>query len=144
MGKGIFMSNASEIRMYFKELLEDLEEHSRTELFSYAKRRNPEANYTEGMLTGALKTLVDRNMNYVCVSRGIYKLNMDTDLNNRSYVRSLIERYKEILKTTVEKMENEITVNPFLLLDVDENEASQMKKVKKCMDVIKNTIEYIN
>lgn len=138
------MSNASEIRMYYKELLEDLEEHSRVELFSYARRRNPSANYTEGMLTGALKTLVDRNMNYICVSRGIYRLNMDADFNNRSYVRTLIERYKEILKTAVEEMENEITVNPFLLLDVDEKEASKMKKVKKCIDVIKNTIEYIN
>lgn len=138
------MSNASEIRMYFKELLEDLEEHSRAELFSYAKQKNPEANYTEGMLTGALKTLVDGNVNYVCVSRGIYRLNTDTDLNNRNHVRTLIERYKEILKTTVEKMENEITVNPFMLLDVDENEASQMKKVKKCIDVIKSTIEYLN
>lgn len=138
------MSNASEIRMYFKELLEDLEEHSRTELFSYAKQKNPEANYTEGMLTGALKTLVDGNVNYVCVSRGIYRLNMDTGLNNRNYVRTLIEGYREILKTTVEKMENEITVNPLMFLDVDENEASQMKKVKKCVDVIKSTIEYLN
>ncbi len=138
------MSNASEIRVYFRELLEDLEEHSRTELFLYAKQRNPEANYTEGMLTGALKTLIDGNIDYICVRRGIYKLNTRTDLNNRSYARTLIERYKEILKTTIEKMENEITVNPFLLLDVEENEASQMKKVKKCMDVIKNTIDYIN
>lgn len=138
------MSNASEIRGYFKELLEDLEEHSRTELFSYAKQRNPGANYTEGMLTGALKTLTDGNMNYICVRRGIYKLSAEIDMNNRSYVRTLLERYKEILKTTVEKMENEITVNPFLLLEVEENEASQMKRVKKCMDVIKSTIDYIN
>lgn len=138
------MSNASEIRGYFKELLEDLEEHSRIELFSYAKQRNPGANYTEGMLTGALKTLTDGNMNYICVRRGIYKLSAEIDMNNRSYVRTLLERYKEILKTTVEKMENEITVNPFLLLEVEENEASQMKRVKKCMDVIKSTIDYIN
>lgn len=138
------MSNASEIREYFKELLEDLEEHSRTELFSYAKQRNPGANYTEGMLTGALKTLTDGNVNYICVRRGIYKLSAEIDMNNRSYVRILLERYKEILKTTVEKMENEITVNPFLLLEVEENEASQMKRVKKCMDVIKSTIDYIN
>lgn len=138
------MSNASEIRGYFKELLEDLEEHSRTELFSYAKQRNPKANYTEGMLTGALKTLTDGNVNYICVRRGIYKLSAEIDKNNRSCVRILLERYKEILKTTVEKMENEITVNPFLLLEVEENEASQMKRIKKCMDVIKSTIDYIN
>ncbi len=138
------MSNASEIRVYFKELLEDLEEHSRTELFLYAKQRNPGANYTEGMLAGALKTLIDGNINYICVRRGIYKLDTGTDLNNRSRIKTLIEKYREILKTTLDKMEKEITENPFLLLDVEGNEESQMRKVKKCMDVMKNTIDYIS
>ena len=51
------MSNASEIRMYFKELMEDSMEHSSLELFAYAGEQNSEAHFTEGMLTGAFPML---------------------------------------------------------------------------------------
>lgn len=138
------MSNAREIRMYYKELLRDAAEHSRAELLAYAKQRNPEANYTEGMLSGALKTLVDGNQNYISVGRGIYKLNTDTTVTNGGYIEALIQKYNEILKEAIEKMENEITVNPFLLLEVGEGDVSRMRKIQRCMDTMKQTVECIN
>lgn len=137
------MSNAREIRGYYKELLADSEEHSRAELFLYARQRNPETNYTEGMLNGALKTLVDGDVNYICVERGVYKLNGEVDLHNESYARTLIKKYNEILKETIDKMEKEVIVNPFQLLEAGENDVSQMRIIEKCMETIKSTIERI-
>lgn len=138
------MSNAGEIRGFFKELMQDAAEHSRTELFTYAKQRNPGANYTEGMLTGALKSLVDGNHNYICVDRGVYKLNVTVNLNNGNYARTLIEKYHQILTEAVARMENEVTASPFQLLDVGETESSQMKKIQDCMNIMKSTIEDIS
>lgn len=138
------MSNASEIRMYFKELLGDSMEHSRSELFAYAKEQNPGAHFTEGMLTGALKTLVDANEGYSCVSRGVYKFNAGANVTDRSYIRILVGKYREILKAAIEKIENDITVNPFLLLEAEESELAEMRKIQRCIDTMKATIESVN
>ena len=66
------MSNAQQIKVFYKEVLEDQREHSRIELFNYARRRSNNL-YTDGMLTGALRTLVTDTGDYICVRRGWYK-----------------------------------------------------------------------
>lgn len=66
------MSNAQQIKVFYKEVLEDQREHSRIELFNYAKRKSNNL-YTDGMLTGALRTLVTDTDDYICVRRGWYK-----------------------------------------------------------------------
>ena len=66
------MSNAQQIKVFYKEVLEDQREHSRIELFNYAKRKSNNL-YTDGMLTGALRTLVtDQTTIFVCAG-GWYK-----------------------------------------------------------------------
>lgn len=65
-------SNAQQIKKLYKELLSDCQKHSRTELFTFA-RKNSGDNFTDGMLTGALRTLVTDTDEYICVSRGWYK-----------------------------------------------------------------------
>lgn len=140
------MSNASEIREYYKELMSDLVEHSRTELIAYVKRQNPEANYTEGMLASALKTLIDRNEGYICVGRGKYKLNVGKDLDNEKYIKTLIRKYGEILEATIVKIETEVVVNPFFLLkeEQEKSDVVKMDQIQKCIDTIKQTIKCIN
>lgn len=125
------MSNASEIRGYYKELLEDFKEHSRAELFSYAKRKNPEANYTESMLNWALKTLIDESDNYVCTSRNIYKYVLNIHLYN----------LEAMLKEMVDEVEG-INVNPFLFIECQrqKNDIYKMKKIQECIKIIKETI----
>lgn len=69
-----FQSNAEEIRHYLKQLLEDGQPHSRTELFNYVNSNSSNGcSFTVGMLSGALKTLTDSSDVYVCVQRGVYQ-----------------------------------------------------------------------
>ena len=63
------MSNAQQIKVFYKEVLEDQREHSRIELFNYARRRSNNL-YTDGMLTGALRIWLQiyRRL-YLCTPR---------------------------------------------------------------------------
>ena len=66
------LSNAQQIKELYKELLADSQEHTRIELFAYAQQKSG-GRFTDGMLTGALRTLVTDTNDYICVRRGCYK-----------------------------------------------------------------------
>ena len=129
-------TNAQEIRNSFKELLDDGLPHSRAELFAYARQAQPGKNYTEGMLTGALKTLTDPGVGYKCVSRALYQ---KSDTDNGNYVDNLIDYYLEIFKNTLEKIERDVKINPFKLMEMSEEDKKKLKKVEKgvaCIETI--------
>lgn len=133
-------SNAQEIRKRFKELLDDGMVHSRTELFSHARKSNPDRTYTEGMLTGALKTLTDTGVEYKCVGRALYQKN---DVNSGNYVDNLLDAYVEIFEKTIEMIKADISINPFKLMDLNEDDKKKMKKVEKCIAEIEMLIKDI-
>ncbi len=130
-------SNAKEIRDSFKKLLEDRQVHSRTELFAYARQEKPNKYYTEGMLTGALKTLTDPGTGYKCVGRAQYQ---KADADTESYADSLIGRYIDILKKTVETIEGDIPVNPFKMMEISEEDKRKLKKVEMCIATMKEVV----
>lgn len=131
------MSNAQEIRNSFKKMLDDGLVHSRTELFEYARQEQPGKRYTEGMLTGALKTLTDSGANYKCVGRALYqKANMD----NGNYVDNLIISYVKILKNALEAIDRDIHINPFKLMDITDEDKKKLKKVEKCISNMETII----
>lgn len=130
-------SNAKDIKDSFKKLLGDGQIHSRTELFTYARQENPGKHYTEGMLTGALKTLTDPGTGYKCVGRAQYQ---KADADNGSYVDSLIGLYTDILKKTLETIEGDIPINPFKLMEIDEEDKKRLKKVESCIATIKAVV----
>ena len=130
-------TNAQEIRTSFKKLLDDGLLHSRAELFAYARQAQPGRNYTEGMLTGALKTLTDPGVGYKCVSRAMYQ---KTDIDNGNYVDNLIDSYLEIFKSTLEKIERDVKINPFKLMEMNDEDKKKLKKVQKCVACIETII----
>ena len=127
-------SNAKQIRDRYKELLDDGVPHSRKELFAYAK----EDVYTIGMLTGALKSLVDSSDIYQSMGRGIYQ---KVELSEKSS-NKISARYLNIFKRTLEETSKE-SVNPMVLLEIDEDEKKKMKEIQECIRKIKRTVEHL-
>lgn len=131
-------SNAKQIKDRFKKMLEDGLPHNRQELFAYAKEGAEENTYTVGMLTGALKSLVDSTDIYQCVNRGIYqKVESSGQSSNK-----IIERYVAIFKRTLEEIGKE-SVNPMVLLEISEEEKRKMEKIQDCIREIKRIVEYL-
>lgn len=135
------ISNAQQIKLSFKELLEDGLVHSRTELFDYARNSNPDANYSEGMLTGALKTLTDPGTGYKNVGRAQYqKISVEMKEN---YGENLIHAYTDILKNALQEMDKNIISNPFKVMEMSEEEKKTMKEIEKCIDSIQKLIQIV-
>ena len=131
-------SNAKQIRDRYKELLDDGVPHSRKELFAYAKEDVEENAYTIGMLTGALKSLVDSSDIYQSMGRGIYQKG---ELSEKSS-NKISARYLNIFKRTLEEPSKE-SVNPMVLLEIDEDEKKKMKEIQECIRKIKRTVEHL-
>ena len=132
-------SNAQVIKSYYKEIMADRKEHSRSELFDYVQNRS-ECKYTDGMLTGALRTLVTDTHEYVCVRRGWYKkVSTEKELQKKN---SIVDVYIEILNDTLRKSSS-VTSNPFSVINMGSDERKKMQIIKKCLTEIDKTIEEI-
>ena len=126
------MSNAQQIKVFYKEVLEDQREHSRIELFNYAKRKSNNL-YTDGMLTGALRTLVTDTDDYICVRRGWYKKkNREEKIQEPN---SLVQAYVEIFQDTIRKSKN-ITSDPFRVLKMPQEDVKKLERIEKCIAMI--------
>ena len=133
------MSNAQQIKVFYKEVLEDQREHSRIELFNYAKRKSNNL-YTDGMLTGALRTLVTDTDDYICVRRGWYKKkNREEKIQEPN---SLVQAYVEIFQDTIRKSKN-ITSDPFRVLKMPQEDVNKLERIEKCIAMISDTLEKI-
>ena len=133
-------SNAQKIKVLYKELLSDGEEHSRIELFSYAQK-NGDTKFTEGMLTGALRTLISDTDEYACVNRGCYKKKSILVTNSDS--NSLVDSYTELLRNVLRK-KKEITGDPFEIINMSDSDKNKLKTLEKCFDFISNTINNLS
>jgi hypothetical protein len=134
------ISNAQLIKEYYRALLNDNKKHTRTDLFSYARSCVPQGiTFTEGMLTGALKTLVSDEAEYKCISRGVYQ-KIPEAADPQPHTLNIVSEYKQILKNALYDMENKIQVNPFDVLNMSDSEKSELKNIQKCMEVMKNIL----
>lgn len=133
------MSNAQQIKVFYKEVLEDQREHSRIELFNYARRRSNNL-YTDGMLTGALRTLVTDTGDYICVRRGWYKKKSREERIQEP--NSLVQAYVEIFQDTLRKSKN-ITSDPFRVLKMPQEDVRKLERIEKCITMISDTLEKI-
>ncbi|WP_274420885.1 hypothetical protein [Blautia sp. XA-2221] len=133
------MSNAQQIKVFYKEVLEDQREHSRIELFNYARRRSNNL-YTDGMLTGALRTLVTDTGDYICVRRGWYKKKSREERIQEP--NSLVQAYVEIFQDTLRKSKN-ITSDPFRVLKMPQEDVKKLERIEKCITMISDTLEKI-
>lgn len=133
------MSNAQQIKVFYKEVLEDQREHSRIELFNYARRRSNNL-YMDGMLTGALRTLVTDTGDYICVRRGWYKKKSREERIQEP--NSLVQAYVEIFQDTLRKSKN-ITSDPFRVLKMPQEDVKKLERIEKCITMISDTLEKI-
>lgn len=125
------MSNAEEIKKYYKQLLMDEQPHSREELFLFARENCK--NYTDGMLSGALKTLVDKEICYVQVERGLYQYVKEKE--------GIISQYIDIFKNT-QKQLNDVSVVPSKFIEgLDNKSKEKLGKIESCIEILNNTID---
>ena len=117
-------------------MLDDRLPHSRKELFAYAKEGVEENAYTDSMLAGALKTLVDSNNIYCCIERGIYQ---KVELSEKPS-DDIISDYIAIFKRALDKANRE-KIDPMTLLEMDEEEKQKMKEIQECLLSIEETVE---
>ncbi|MBO5153360.1 MAG: hypothetical protein J6C00_03275 [Eubacterium sp.] len=133
------VSNAQQIKELYKEIMEDNVEHSRVELFAYANQKSG-GRYTDGMLTGALRTLVTDTADYICVRRGWYRKKNSEERDQEP--NSLIETYTDIFQEALRKCNN-ITSDPFQVLRMKQDDLNKLGEVEKCMKYISGTIDKI-
>lgn len=131
-----FNSNADEIRHYILEFLsEDNEAHPRTEIFNYVLQQSGK-NFTLGMLTGALKALVDNSSNIICFKRGWYRV------ENPNTEQSLIlQRVLKILKEAKSELNDACTVN---LLNASPQDLEVTDEIAKMLRTIDETIKNLS
>ncbi len=137
-----FSSNADEIRFYVKKLLGDYREHNRKEINSYIRRTPNGHIFTDAMITGALKTLVDTERdNYRNARRGWYcainpnKANCKESYDNNDL---LTKRVNSILDETISKLTEACTFN---LLEV-KNKKMKLDKVDKISELIDHMLAF--
>lgn len=129
-------SNAMQIREKFKELLDDGQSHSRKELFAYVKENSEGNTYTDSMLAGALKTLVESCNMYHCIERGMYQ---KVELSGKPS-DDIISDYIAIFKRALDKANRE-KIDPMTLLEMDEEEKQKMREIQDCLLSIEETVE---
>lgn len=132
-------SNAQQIKELYKEVLADNAEHSRMELFAYASQKSA-GRYTDGMLTGALRTLVTDTDDYICVRRGCYKKKSSEERTKEP--NSLVEAYIDIFQEALRKSKN-ITSDPFQVLRMSQDDLKKLVEIENCFKFISETIEKI-
>lgn len=134
-----YSSNADEIRSYIKTLLEDGHVHNRREIGDYVRSTPNGHTFTEGMITGAIKSLVEnQSEQYENFKRGWYrkkssgkteeaapKVNENLDV--------ISQRVNAILSETVAKLKEALTFN---LLDLKEIDRSKIDKVSELINTI--------
>lgn len=133
------ISNAKEIKGLYKELLSDGQIHSRKELFAYASGISGK-RYTDGMLTGALRTLVTDDPDYECVDRARYRRKTPEDRAGKS--NTILGAYAEIFSETLRKSKK-ITTNPFEILNMSQSEQEKMRLINQCLKNISDTFQRI-
>ena len=129
-------SNAMQIRDRYKELLDDGVPHSRKELFAYVKENSEGNAYTDSMLAGALKTLVDSDNMFCCIERGIYQ-KIDPLKKNSG---DIISHYIAIFKRALDKANRE-NIDSMALLEMSEEEKQKMKEIQDCLQNIEETVK---
>lgn len=127
------MSNAEEIKEYYRQFLMDGQQHSTSELFSFVRKNDKDNKYTDGMLAGALKTLVDKEMCYIQIERGLYQFVKDKE--------NLFFQYVDILENTLKQLDN-VRVDPFKFIENQNDKNNEkLRMIENCIESIKNTID---
>ena len=75
---------------------------------------------------------------YQSMGRGIYQ---KVELSEKSS-NKISARYLNIFKRTLEETSKE-SVNPMVLLEIDEDEKKKMKEIQECIRKIKRTVEHL-
>lgn len=142
-----FQSNAEEIRHYLKQLLEDGQPHSRTELFNYVNSNSSNGcSFTVGMLSGALKTLTDNSDVYVCIQRGVYQKKGESPLTPTavSIWDTKMDDLAQILINAKEEINALFTFNYLDMPDFAQDEVASLQKVKAFVSSIDTLINELS
>jgi len=150
-----FRSMSEEIKYYYKELLSDSQAHTAKALKEYAKARAPRgAEFTDGMMSGALSTLLSEvGSNYTLLKRGVYVLKdaaANIDMASLSSVRN--EQVRENIyvaenKTYTEKikmvLEDALNKTRRLSGFSMEMPSDELMEYKKAYDLVTNSLTKI-
>lgn len=111
------------------------------QLFSYARPCAPKGvTFTDGMLTGALKTLVSDEAEYKCISRGVYQKVSANENESQPNITNVVSEYKRILENALFDMENKIQVNPFDVLDMSDDDRMELMKIRQLIEAMRDIL----
>lgn len=118
-----FSSNAEEIRYYVRKLLSDGNEHNRKEIVKYIREQSRDEVFTDGMITGAIRSLVENEKGrYEKTRRGWYRFKKDKEFEQISVndvTDPLTRPIINILEETIKKLKDACTVNLLDVSDID-------------------------
>ena len=145
-----FKSNADEIRFYIKELLKDGNEHTIRDIEEYIEQHSSN-KFTSGMLSGALKTLLD-DKNYRNIKRGVYQkvgeLQKEESeiktikFGNDDVKTAYLSNINKILEETINKTNSASSGD---MLKLSDDEVVFIRKVgKQVIDGLNEIINNIN
>ena len=120
------MSHAEQIRVYVQEFLADGEEKTYQDIIGYVRDQTKES-YTEGMLSGAIKTLVDSNSNYTRVRRGVYQGPTSPPIKEGI---PLDDEFDIIIKDAINKTEDALIEKIKKMANSDKLTSDKLKKVQ--------------
>lgn len=133
-----FTSNADKIRYYMKELLEDGNPHTVSEIKRYV---NKEAEYTfgPGTYAGAIRSLMLNSQGaYVSPSRGVYQ---KASIESESV--DFAQKAIQILQKSRQEIQDSCNINLLEATDLDVKVADVLRKVLIQIDKAEQEIKHI-
>ena len=137
-----FSSNADEIRYFIKECLEDGIPKTKDELRQYIDTHASGTpftsnRFTEAMMSGALKSLLDSNKDYFSPRRGIYQkiISKASSFDFKQQLFDALTQAEELIQTAC--VVNIISLSPEELASAEQAKEAlfQLKKIKSSLMV---------
>lgn len=137
-----FKSIGSKIRYYIREILEDGEEHTFTDIRDYIS--NYATKQEIKTLPGVLDRLVRTSGDYDKLRRGVYvKVNFDKDRKYNDKINIEIQKHLMKARKEIEGQLSEFDdVDIYSLSKKDLEDASKIKNVRDKLTMIGNHLEY--
>lgn len=142
-----FSSNADEIRYYLRVFLDDGKERNRKEINDYIRKTPNGHTFTEGMITGAIKSLIDTERGYYeNIRRGWYRAKKNGEaLKNGSASNTdlFTKRVHNILGDTINKLNDACTFNllEFQGAEIEYNKVHKIAELIKYLDKFEKEFE---
>ncbi len=125
------MSNAGEIKKQMLSFMEDGQEWTVEQISSRLKNINPD--WTRGMISGSITSLLDSNQGFTRVKYGVYKYTPSDNLPADVVVK---KKLSSIISDTEQQIKN--AVSGYNILEVNEKTLETIRTVNELLEMLDN------